>query len=631
MNLMTTLLLQLFLIVGILFSHQSAEASNASALKNSSFNETYKLQWRSSGLVKLNENYQYTVLVKKSNFLKNQSQAVVTYTENNHLDLSTVQNTFKKALKEQCVFKQEKIQDVVIEECLSFKNGVLFSLAFNKKTQQYSTVSMQLRHLMPTYVEARVLQLESLKTPASKTSWIMNHLLQKAHAAEISAGTAQYLNSVNTALLGSTNTAVNNVAGSVNNLSGSVDGLSASIDRNGIRIDNAADSIKDTFSSKNIAKISAIAGVTFGFTQSLGSMFANFLVNGTYSMMKNLINEVKGDFSAEEKKMRLERFEAQMKSFKDTEPQIASLASQLAVASAEITLAQGITVEQYLAKIDQDILKLKESKLEASDSCYECSEAEKLTKIKQLENYKKVVQAAGASSQGQSSEQVCEKINELNKTWINAEATLLNSRRLVLQDLRVFNGYMIEGIQPDTAFQENRKQNNSCLATAEDKLKKARREVKSGECEEGDLSSVKCQRLAAYQSMVDSCQEMEKYKSSDKDQVDLETATAQVSQVLAQFSKELTQMSCDGVVNKCKPGKLDKMRTEIKGVFEQAAKSCPQFFFAKLYNTPKENPKAQVQKPANSNQTLFGRIKGFFTSPPQADQQAAQAVVDSTQ
>lgn len=628
--------MKLFLFISLLGSFAFASQYN------------YKSYWSDSGYVKADKHSSFKVLLKKSPLFSNGAIAVMTLTQNNQESKNTVVNLFKTSVGKDCKWRLDNIDGLEIHECISLKTGALFRLAYNDKTQQFSTGSVALRYIMPSYAELHLLQTEQLTgtkpSAPKKTAWLIEILNQKAFAEGFSFDISKYINTTGTNILGNTNGALNNaanagnnVAGSVNNIAGAgnnlaVAGNNVSVAGNNIAgsINNMNSTVNETFSSKNVAKLSAIAGVTFGLTSSLGSMAANFLVNGTYSMMRTLFYEAKGEFTPEQKKMRLERFEKSLKTFQDLEPQLNEMASKLAIASTELTLASGVTQEEYLAKIDQDITAIKSLRPGDESNGPACTEDEKALKIRQLEDFKKIVIAADKSKPKVA---VCENIESLYKTWVNAEYALLNSRRLILQDLRLFNGTIIDGIETQTNFQENRKLNNACLDSAESKLKKVVRELDGKSCD-GDISSILCQKYEAYKGMIESCKEMAAQKPDERDETELVTATSNVSKVLAQFSRELGSLSCDGKTQNCTPGKLDRVRNDMKDIFASAAKQCPQFFFAKQFTprTPAAAPaeNAAADAPKAEGPSFWTRIKNFFTgSPKKVNERAAEEVLYS--
>lgn len=625
--------MKLFLLISLFSSCAMASQYN------------FKSYWSDSGFVKADKNSSFKILLKRSPLFANSQIAVMTLTKNNNENKNTVINLFKASVGTDCKWRLDNIDGLEIHECASLKTGALFRLAYNDKTQQFSTGSVALRYLMPSYAELHLLQAEYLTgskpSAPKKSAWLIELLMQKTFAQPVAFDVGNYIKSTGTSILENTNGALNNVAGSVNNIAESGNNISRSISDASGAANNIAgagnnlaatgnnlnNTVKDTLNAKNVAKLSAIAGATFGLTSSLGSMAANFLVNGTYSMLRTLFYEAKGEFTPEQKKMRLERFEKSLKTFQELEPALNDLASKLAVASAELTLASGVTQEEFLAKIDNDITNIKENKTEDATEAPACSEEEKALKIRQLEDFKKIVIA---TDKAKPKVALCENIESLYKNWVNAEYALLNSRRLIMQDLRLFNGTIIDGIENQTNFQENRKLNNACLDSAESKLNKVKRELNDQNCDD-DISSILCQKYEAYKGMVESCKEMANQKFDDRDDAELVTATSNVTKVLAQFSRELGSLSCDGKTQNCTQGKLDRVRTDIKDIFANAAKQCPQFFFAKQFNSrapaSEGSPPAAVAAPKEERQSIWSRIKKFFSRPRQVNTRAAEELV----
>lgn len=556
----------------------------------------YKTYWQDSGFIQTDKTSSFKLLIKKSPVVNSAPIATLTFTKKNQETKNEVVRLFKSSVGEVCKWRKESIDGLEIHECLAFRIGSLFRLAYNEKTNEFSTASIALRYLTPSYVEMHVLQFQGLTTnPTSskvkKSALLMQALIQNAVAVELPPKVDEYIRNAGESFMGSVDRAA----------------------------DKVSSSFKETFSSSRVAKLSAISGASFGITSTISSMLTGFVVNGTYSMMRKLVYEVRGEFTPEEKKQRLERFDQAMQNFKNLETGLTELSSKLALASVELTLANGTSQEEFLARIDQDIELIRKSKVEANVDCADCAVQEKALKIKQLEDLKKTVALAGKNK---NSQQLCENVEMLYKNWLNAEYTLLNSRRQVMQDLRVFNGMIINNVQTNTFFQENRKLSNACLGSAKEQLVKLKKELSGLTCVAGDLSDLNCQKFFAYKDMVESCQELEDQKPSEKDEVDLAVATGNLSKSLAQFSRELGSLSCDERTKGCQKGQLDRVRTEMKEAFVETAKQCPQYFFAKR-TTNKSS--TVVMDDSNS---LFSLLKTSLPDAKATNHKAAEAVIN---
>lgn len=515
----------------------------------------YKKYWQDSGLISVEKTSAFKLLIKTSPVLKSVPVASLTFTQNNKDSKDYVLSLFKKSVGETCKWKQSTSDGLEIHECVSLANGSFFRVAYHAKTNEFSMGSIALRYILPTYVEMHVKQVEGLTNIKSaghtkKTALLMQALFQKTFAGELSPNISGYLNQAGSAFFAEPVAAVN----------------------------RASDTVSDTFSSGRVAKLSAISGATFGLTSTISSMGTHFVVTGSYSMLRTLFYEARGHYTPEEKKARLERFDQAMQSFKNADASLNSLSSKLAIASAELMLSNGVTAEEYLARIDLEIEQVKNAKTEAVAQCTECSEQEKTLKLKQLNDLKKSISNLDIKK---TPMQVCENVENLYKEWINAEYTLLNSRRQIMRDLALFNGSIIDGIPANLDFQEVRKQSRACVDNAAKKLNKLKTELNGVTCDISDLSNGKCQRFFAYKDMVESCQKFEEQMLSDKDEVDLEVSIGNVSKLLAQFSKDLAELTCDTQAKGCEKGQLNLIRQQMKAAFVETAKQCPKYYFAK--------------------------------------------------
>jgi hypothetical protein len=559
----------------------------------------YKNYWSDSGFIKVDKTSAYKVLVKQSPVVSGLPIAALTITRNNHEKKETVIQTFKKSVGPGCQWKQDKIEGLEIHECALFSAGSFFRLAYNNKTNDFSTGSLALRYILPTYVELHLLQAENLIKNKSnkKSAGLIQLLVSKAYALT-GDDAIDFARRTGDALLGDSSSKVANALG---------------------RQAESIDAIREKFTSKNIARAGALAGLAFGAMSTISSMATNFIVNGTYSMLRTLFYEIKGDFTPEEKSMRLQRFDKALTTFKDSEPLMNSLATQITLASTELTLASGMSLEEILSKYDSEIEQIKSQSASVVSDCIECQEKERNLRIEQIENLKDVARKAGVKSKFRS----CENLDSLYKTFLNAEYGLLTARKNLMQDLRLFNGKIIEAIETNTVTQENRKQNNACTEAAERGLTRVKTELQGENCELTDFSSLLCQQFQSFSEAVNNCKEMENVKFTTKDTTDLVVAAGNVSKGLVEFSKDLGSLSCDEKRNSCSKGQLDIIREEMKHAFSINAKACPNNFFSKQFiKNVEKPPKPQVEEKC----IFLGCLSSLFSNPSAANRKAAEKI-----
>lgn len=610
----------------------------------------YKKHWSNSGLMQSDEKSQFGLELKKSPLIPDLPIAAVTYTKNNQEKKETVIALLKKTTNIQN-WKVENIDGLEIHEGFSKVSGTVYRLAFNNKTNEFSVASIAARYLLPTYLEAHLFQVQHLtgkKAGSGKFSSFLRLFIQDVEAADINvnispATTAQITGAITTLgngvsgirsdvrsagdqisgavtqATGTLQNVGNTVAGSVDNLAGAGNNVAGSVNNAADSVNNIADAVResnqtvrDLTSSRNIAKQAAVAGAVFGLTSTLGSMAANFLVNETMSTLRRLFYEAKGEFTPEEKEMRLKRFESAMNSFNEMSPKLNELASKMTALSVEITLASGVTQEQYLSSIEREIEAARKAKTEAGTDCTDCM-SEAAMKLNQLENLKKIVAATGNRTKDDMAK-ACEQMDDLYTEWVNAEFTMLNARRLIMQDLMLFNGYIMDSTASDTAFQEARKQSNHCKDRAERLIKEVKSKIDIKKCE-GEVThaeSLLCRRYHAATGQLQSCETMAQIKFGDEQQVDLEESAVRFSSKLTQVSKTLAGMSCEKNAPTCDKAVMDKARNEVLDSFKLVADKCPNRFFATEMKKSTALKPAVVQAPPKPDDkpSLFRRIFG---------------------
>lgn len=579
----------------------------------------YKKFWSASDLVKMNETSSFGIEIKTSPLIANLPIATVSYTKNNKEPKEKVITLLKKSVLSK-KWSLEQMDGLEIYETYSKETGTIYRLAYNNKNNEFSLASIAVRYVLPTYLETHLIQLKHLKTVKSssnKFTQFMSIFLQNAYAqspsyqVDINIDTQQLNGAIDqlgngisglNGHLDATSGAINNLSGATNNISGSINNMADSVN-------NTSNTLKELTSPKTVARTAAIAGVAFGVTNTLASMATNFLVNGSMSMLRTLYYEAAGELKPEEKEARLKRFENSMKSFTELSPKLNELANKMAATSIEITLASGVTQEQYLTNIDQELEKARKAKTEASTDCMEC-QTELVLKIAQLENLKEIVKHTGNKTK-EDLKKSCENMDNLYHEWVNAEYVILNSRRLIMQDLLIFNGQIVENAQQDDAFQESRKKANSCRSGSQKVINNIKSEIDVNKCtaSEENMELPICRRYFAHIEILNNCDALADTQLNEAQQTELVEATARFSSSLSQFSRSLASMSCENNAASCTKTQMDKARGEVAETFKTMAEQCPGRFFADAMKKSTKLKAPEVNKPKpKDNRNFLQRI-----------------------
>lgn len=535
----------------------------------------YKKYWTSSGLVRTDAESAFGVEIKTSPVFRNLPIATVSYTKNNKEPKEKVLSVLKKTVPS-ANWSFETIDGLEIYETYSKQTGTMYRLAYNVNNNEFSLASIAVRFLLPTYLEAHLMQMKQLKTNKNSSNKFTNFMKIFIKSAEAQSFALPPI-TIDTAQLSG---AIRGLGPEISNLNSGLTAIGNSGNNVAGSINNISQTARDLMAPANIARTAGIAGATFGISSALSSMATNFLVNGTMSMLRTLFYEAAGELKPEEKEARLKRFESSMKSFAELSPKLAELGSKMAAASVEITLASGISQEQYLTKIDQEIAKANKAKTEASTDCSECISGVVL-KIEQLEDLKKIVRATGNRT-NEDLLKSCENMDNLYLEWVNVEYVMLNSRRLILQDLLIFNGQIVENTQQQDVFQEDRKKIESCKARSKKILSDINAQIDVNKCfaDTANLSLPICRRYSAHSEILKNCDSLANTQLTENQKIELEEATARLSTSLAQFSKSLASMSCERDVASCSKSQMDLARTEASEGFKAVAEQCPNRAFA---------------------------------------------------
>lgn len=644
----------------------------------------YKDYWQDSGWVKTDKTSSFKLLQKKNLVLPGVISASVTVTKNNTEKKENVLDLLKKSLKIS-KWHHEKSDQLDFYEAIHKPSGTLFMVTFNSKTNEFAMSSVKTRYLLPSYLEAYQWQVELLtqKKASSGKANAMLQLFMSEARADIDTGFLSnkigyygdsilakgdsiavtgnsILSKVGSSATGIANkvgdigerigdkvsdatAAVNNVGNNVGKASTSLDRVSTSVDKFGDKITTSADKIGDkvsdlgdkldkTLTSKNVAKLAAISGAVFGLTSTLSSMATHFIINNGYEVLRTFYYEAVGEFKPEEKERRLARFKDAMENFEKLSPKVNELQQKVSGVSLLMSYAASAPSEDLLAQLQADIEKQKEAEAKDPNACAKCGTGTGQSLcIPQLEAMKQIIQETGfKKSELQAGG--CGLLENLYSSWKAAEVNLSVVRQRVVQDMALFNASIIDSIQTDKAFQETRKQTNTCQSTAAKKLSEFKSQLNGADCE-NDLSNLICRQVEAYQQMKDSCADAANITLSKKDEADTATAAAKFTGVMSQFSKKLVAMTCDPSKKDCKSGDLDKTRDEFNANFSNTANSCKDSFFAKEYQAKPRavaSEKRSVSAPAvtakaeSGGWSLVGWFKSLFNSKKDNDKAAGQ-------
>ena len=616
----------------------------------------YKNYWDQSVWVTGDGKSSFKLLQKENLVLPGVIAASVTVTKNNTESIATVLSVLKKSIGVNN-WTVEKLDGLDLYEAVQKKSGTLYRLVHNKQTNEFSVASVKTRYLLPSYLEAHLWQVELLtnKKASGRKSAFFSLLLPNAEAQisayyknptsalttainstgsqiQTSLGNLRNQGSAVTGQLGNLTGSVNRIAGAGNNIASGVTNAANAGNNVASGLNNAAtagNNVANSFnngvktldsalSSKNIARVSAVAGTVFGLTTSLSSMATHFLVNGGYEVLRTFYYEAAGEFKPEEKERRLRKFKSSLETFEKLSPQMMELENKVSVLAMLMNYSAQSTSENVLAMLDSDIAKKKQTTTEADASCAECSAHGAALTLPQLEAMKAVVAQTGFGKTELASEG-CSLIDKLYRNWTSIEYSLSSARRDVIQDMALFNGAVIAGTQTDNSFQEQRKQTNTCLKTAENRLSEISRKVQALNCEM-DLSQPLCREYQAFVAMKESCTMSGKTHFSESDQADLAESAQKFTSTMSQFRVDLQQMGCENK-DGCAAGSLNKVKAQFETSFSATAEKCSNSFFAK--EVAKSRPaKAAIVKAEESpravstltaqSKSAGGQCSGFF-------------------
>jgi len=575
--------------------------------------------------------------------------ATMSVVDNKNEPVEKMLNILKKTLGQE-KWSTDKIDGLEIYEKFDVSTMTLYRLAHNPKNKTYSLGSVKTRYLVPSYVELHLMQVESLTKAKPKTTaaFLYDLIFKKAVADNLADRASDYVINIGQQTLAPTNATIDRNTDKLVTATGSLgdkveatgDKASAAVDRAGDKasaaLDRAGDKVTSVASKKNIAVLSSVAALSSAATATLYA----FVVAGSYKLARTAYYEMIGEFTAEEKKEKIDAFEASMKVFSEVSPQIEKLDQKLSLAAAGLkAITESEPTEVSLARLDADIAAQKRRLTEGSAACAECLEKEVLLKVKELEDMKDVIRKAGVDTEKKKG-QICSEMDDIYNAWTNAESQMTLSRRQIIQNARVYMGLVNTNSKVDLSMQEQRKQNNACFDEVKSDLDKISASDKAA-CDKDPTSpKAVCRNLRAYRLSVESCQLASNSVVTEDLKASLAESAANFNSKIANLSSRLSKLDCDERApdGTCiKAGAFTEISNSFKKQFSDYASQCPDRLFAKavgyvakpvvasstdssVATGASTQASAQEQKPS-----LWKRISNFFTSPKKVNEATSDA------
>jgi len=586
-------------------------------------------------------------MYQKNNLVLNDViNSTVSITKNSKEKKSEVLRLFKKSTRiPDNKWHTEIIDGLEIHEGISVSDGALYRIAFQAKAKvnpksksstfvennEFSTASIKTRYLLPTYLEAHMIQIELLtgqspEVKKSKGTSFFNLLIQPAYAQ--SNSTLGVVNNLGNAFFNGPTTSINNLAGAGNNMAGATNNLSGSLKGVGSAVNNLAtsnnniasslnslnDSAKNLMSAKNIAKGAAIAGTVFGVTSSLASMATHFLSNVAMEGFRTLFYEATGEFKPEERDRRLKMFESSMTIFKDGQKPFTDLTIKLNLMSdALLDFAGGTSFEGVLAGLQNRLAEAQKRKTEAGLDCDSCT-ATANAEIKQIEEaIKAVSQKTGVMTKNQL-DKTCGDLDDLFTSWVDTEFSLSNARRIVVTDLQIYVGHVVGSTQSDSAFQESRKLINSCKNDSEKNKSEVLSQLKGQSCEGANATTDLCIRFWSAQGIIEDCEQMSANKFTESDSAHLAESARDQIRTYRRFSKTIADQTCDRKTQSCKGNSMRLIRSEVSDKLSKLSKVCTETAFAEKFQEEEKHKTPPEKKCVQSSPSVLSWLKNLFCS-----------------
>ncbi len=565
----------------------------------------YKETWDDSGLLKTdNEGGTFQLHLKNSPLLKNLNLGSVTTVYKNKIDKNKLFHLYKSSTDETCKWTTSQSLKIEIRECLSTKKGSLFRFAYNNQTHNYSMGTVNLRFLMPTYIELHLWQISLLGQQPSrkKTASLLKELLLQifenvAYAQTAGLDRTAMLNQVLDSYFqraGSDIIARNSVltqAASPNGFNFGIDVRSSSVDSAAGEIKGLSNTFANTISAQNFAKLGLAFGATFGITSTLSGMLTRTIVEGSMSAIESLVRNLKGEFSVAEKDKILTEMSRSMKRFGDNSAKLETLMNDLTSSVMELSQNTNTPGENAFlhAIMEQASGHFEQDKLTGNVQCgrstvVDASRA--LLKLKQV--------SENMVNHPRTDDEICQKIQSLYSAWVTMEQNIIEDRMVMVKYMSVLIGQHSHNMNDlknnFSIWWVDRKSNNMCEdVNQREYLKyKASQIFSTIKCDidKGllDLNHPDCMKLISYHSLLKACEQAQNQKAllTERDEAQLIRSNADMVNDLVDQQKALYDLDCDPKKDKsCENSPVNKMRDLMNTQFELAMNKCVNMPFSK--------------------------------------------------
>ena len=586
----------------------------------------YKKYWTPTELK--NSEVALTIYTKDSPLPYLKNLATMTISKDNKASSEQVVGFFKKVLGTK-KWAYKKTDGLDIYETYEPQGTAIYRLAYNKKTSQFSIGVVQLRFLLPSYLELHQLQVEKLTgTPTKKTAALIYQLLIPTVFAQVNS---QAVNNIIDQIGNKINGGLNNAGDGFRDLAGSVRGAKDTVNN---LADSARDlgsdvkdasselsgTVKKSLSSRNTAKLAAVGTLT---AVAVGSIAA-FALHASWELAKKAFYEVNTQFSPEETERRLKEFEGALRSFKDASPKLMELNSKMTLLASSVMNLSNLPTELSLADIEADIIKKRRSLTEATTTdltCPECSKEERLMEINRLQDLADAIKRAGGKNVKDALEMTCEDLDTVYEQWISSERTLQQARLGIVNDFKLYMGFISSTAKKRAAFREDPKQLNHCIMPHKEVISSLSTTAITTCDGEPNSMAASCRRLRTARAGILNCNASDAIKVNEDMLADAEESNGRFNETIRKLAGDLTEISCSAKsdTGACiAPGPYVEMQSMIERNLGLTYNQCSDRRFAqkiKPVPTIKNAFSAKNVARVVADQTAFEALISKHTSP----------------